>query len=120
MLPWTGEPTPFVSDASCCEAKKISVIISSLHGPESLERCVENCGQQNELSELRDRDRSSGRARQKSLSARHRFPGAVFRQMRRMIPQRKNYAVAQTDSPWLLFLDDCVEADRAGLAHNHG
>ena len=46
------------------EARKISVIIPSFRGPESLERCRRKRGQQDELSELRDRDRSNGRARQ--------------------------------------------------------
>ena len=46
------------------EPRKISVIIPSFHGPESLKECRRKLDQQNELPELRHCDRSSGRARQ--------------------------------------------------------
>ena len=92
------------------EAQKISVIIPSFRGPKSLERCVEslitgtnypNCeivivqvGEGNKIAKP-------------ATDFSHRilyFADAVNDSA------AKNYAVAHTDSPWILFLDDNVEA----------
>ena len=92
------------------EARKISVIIPSVRVPESLERCLESVvstttypnyeivivqtGERNKIAEA-------------GTDFSHRvlyFPDAMNDSA------AKNYAVAHTDSPWLLFLDDSVEA----------
>ena len=59
------------------EPRKISVIIPSSHGPESLKRVCRKIDQQNKLPELRHSYRPSGRARQ-SPRGWHRFSGAAF------------------------------------------
>ena len=89
------------------EPRKISVIIPSSHGPESLRRFVENLisktGYPNcdiVIVQVGDRD--------KACEA-----GADFRVLHfadaANASAAKNYVVQQTDSPWLLFLDDSVE-----------
>ena len=60
------------------EPRKISVIIPSFRGPESLERCRRKLDQQNKLSELRNCDRSSGRARQSPRGVPQISAGAAF------------------------------------------
>ena len=90
------------------EPRKISVIIPSSHGPESLKRCVESLISKTsypnynivivQLGE-RDRIREAGT----NFQVLH-FPDATNDSA------AKNYAVAQTDSPWILFLDDSVGA----------
>ena len=89
------------------EPRKISVIIPSSHGPESLRRFVENLisktGYPNcdiVIVQVGERD--------KACEA-----GADFRVLHfadaANASAAKNYVVQQTDSPWLLFLDDSVE-----------
>jgi GT2 family glycosyltransferase len=90
------------------EPRKISVIIPSSHGAESLKRCVESLISKTsypnydivivQLGE-RDKVREAG----EDFQVLH-FPDATNDSA------AKNYAVAQTDSPWILFLDDSVEA----------
>jgi len=89
------------------ETKRISVIIPSSHGPESLQRFVENLicktsypNYDIAIVQVAERDKV-------------REAGANFRLLH--LPDAanasaaKNYAVQQTDRPWLLFLDPGVE-----------
>ncbi len=89
------------------EAKKICVIISSFHGPESLDRCVESVVSKTSypnyeivIAKMGERDKVDE-------------AGTDFRVLHFAEAMNdsaaKNYAVAQTDSPWLLFLDEKVE-----------
>jgi GT2 family glycosyltransferase len=90
------------------EPRKISVIIPSFHSPESLKEFVENLIGKTSYPNYdivivqageRDRVHEGGT----DFQVLH-FPQAANDSA------AKNYAVAQTDSPWLLFLDDNVEA----------
>jgi GT2 family glycosyltransferase len=92
------------------EARKISVIIPSFRDRESLARCVEsvvsttsypNC----EIMIVRvgERDRIAEAATDFSHRVLY-FAGPVNDSA------AKNHGVAHTDSPWILFLDDTVEA----------
>ncbi len=90
------------------EPRKISVIIPSSHGPESLKRCVESLISKTSypnydivIVQLGDRDKVH--EARTDFQVLH-FPDATNDSA------AKNYAVAQTDSPWILFLDDSVEA----------
>jgi glycosyltransferase involved in cell wall biosynthesis len=92
------------------EARKISVIIPSFRGPESLERCLESVVSRTSYPNYEIVIVQPGERNQIAEAATdfsHRvlyFPDAVNN------CAAKNYAVAHTDSPWLLFLDDSVEA----------
>jgi GT2 family glycosyltransferase len=90
------------------EARRISVIIPRSHGPESLKRCVESLISKTSYPNYdivivqfgaRDKVREAGT----DFHVLH-FPDATNDSA------AKNHAVAQTDSPWILFLDDSVEA----------
>ena len=90
------------------EPRKISVIIPSSHSPESLMEFVENLISKTSYPNYdivivqageRDKVHEGGT----DFRVLH-FPQAANDSA------AKNYAVAQTDSPWLLFLDDNVEA----------
>jgi glycosyltransferase involved in cell wall biosynthesis len=92
------------------EAKKISVIIPSFRGPDSLERCVESVLSRTTypnyeivVVQMGERDKSAEAATDFSHRVLH-FADAVTDSA------AKNYAVAHTDSPWLLFLDENVGA----------
>jgi len=89
------------------EAKKICVIILSFRGSKSLERCVESVVSRTSypnyeivIAKMGERDKVHER-------------GTDFRVLHFAEAANdsgaKNYAVAQTDSPWLLFLDEKVE-----------
>ncbi len=89
------------------EAKKISVIIPSSHGPESLKRFLENVISKTSypnygivIVQVGDRDRVHEAGT--DFRVLH-FPDAAN------ASAAKNYVVQQTDSPWLLFLDIGVE-----------
>ena len=91
------------------EAKKISVIIPSSRGPESLERCVESVVSRTSypnyeivIAKMDERDKIAKAATDFSQRILY-FADAVNDSA------AKNYAVAHTDSPWLLFLDDNIE-----------
>jgi O-antigen biosynthesis protein len=88
------------------EARRISIIIWSCHGPESLERCVEmlkaQTSYQNYEIVIIQADKVPDTATRFSHRLLH-LSGAVHGST------AKNYAVEQTDSPWLLFLDDSIE-----------
>jgi glycosyltransferase involved in cell wall biosynthesis len=91
------------------EPKRISVIIWSRRGLESLKRCIESLTSRTrypnyEIVIVQD-DRSPGASDFSSPFPHHllRFPGepndsAV-----------KNFAVNQTNDPWILFLDESIE-----------
>jgi len=90
------------------EPRKISVIIPSSHDPESLKRRVESLISKTSYPNYdivivqfgeRDEVREAGT----DFQVLH-FPDATNDSA------AKNYAVAQTDSPWILFLDDSMEA----------
>jgi glycosyltransferase involved in cell wall biosynthesis len=90
------------------EPRKISIIIPSSHGPEPLKRCVESLVSKTSYPNYdivivqfgeRDKVREAGT----DFQVLH-FPDAANDSA------AKNYAVAQTDSPWILFLDDSVGA----------
>ena len=102
------------------EAKKISVIIPSFRGSGSLERCLEMLVSRTSypiyeivIIQMGERDKIAEAATNFPHHVLH-FADAANDSV------AKNYAVAQTDSPWLLFLDDKRGSDRPGLAHNHG
>jgi GT2 family glycosyltransferase len=89
------------------EQRKISVIIRSCRGPESLERCVEALTAQTSYPNYEI----------VIVQADDKFPELAARFAYRLLhlsgaahdSTAKNYAVEQTDSPWLLFLDDSME-----------
>ena len=92
------------------EAKKISVIIPSFRGPESLERCVESVVSRTSypnyeivIVKMGERDKNAAAATDFSHRVLY-FADAVNDSA------AKNYAVVHTDSPWILFLDDNIEA----------
>jgi GT2 family glycosyltransferase len=90
------------------EAKRISVIIRSCHGLESLERCIETLTAQTSYPNYEV----------VIVQADRKFPDIATRFSHRLLylsdatddSTAKNQAVEQTDSPWLLFLDDSIEA----------
>jgi glycosyltransferase involved in cell wall biosynthesis len=90
------------------EPRKISVIIRSSHGPESLKRLVENLVSKTsypsyDIVIVQFGERDNVREAGEDFQVLH-FPDATNDSA------AKNYAVAQTDSPWILFLDDSMEA----------
>jgi glycosyltransferase involved in cell wall biosynthesis len=92
------------------EAKKISVIIPTFRGPESLERCVESVVSRTSypnyeivIVQVGERDKIAKAATDFS----HRV---LYLTDAVNDSAAKNYAVAHTDSPWILFLGDNVEA----------
>jgi O-antigen biosynthesis protein len=92
------------------EAKKISVIVRSRHGLELLERCVESLTSRTsypsyEIVMVHD-DTFHGASAFSS-----RFPHRLLRFSGAPNDSAvKNFAVKQTDDPWILFLDDTIEA----------
>jgi glycosyltransferase involved in cell wall biosynthesis len=90
------------------EPRKISVIIPSSHGPESLkgflERLISKTSYPNyDIVIVQVGEHDQVHEAGTDFRVLH-FPDAANGSA------AKNYAVAQTDSPWLLFLDDNVEA----------
>jgi glycosyltransferase involved in cell wall biosynthesis len=89
------------------EPRKISVIIPSSHGPESLKRFVDNLISKTSypnydvvIVQVGDRDKAHEAGTDFRLL---HFPGVAN------AAAAKNYAVQQTENPWLLFLDAGVE-----------
>jgi glycosyltransferase involved in cell wall biosynthesis len=92
------------------EAKQISVIIPSFRGSSSLDRCLESLVSRTSypnyeiaIVQMGHRDKIAEAATNFSHRVLY-FADAVNDSA------AKNYAVAHTDSPWLLFLDANVEA----------
>ena len=89
------------------EARKISLIIRSCHGLESLERCIETLTAQTSYPNYEV----------VIVQTDKKFPEVATRFSHRLLylpgaaddSTAKNQAVEQTDSPWLLFLDDGIE-----------
>ena len=89
---------------------KISVIIPSFRGPESLERCLESVVGRTSYPNYEIVIVKMGE-RDKIVKAATDFSHRVLHLADAVNDcAAKNYAVAHTDSPWLLFLDDNIEA----------
>ena len=91
------------------EAKKISIIIPSFRDPESLGRCLESLVSSTsypnyEIVIVRIGERTEMPASVKDSPHRVLYFADATNES-----AAKNYAVAHTDSPWLLFLDDRVQ-----------
>ena len=91
-------------------ARKISIIIPSCHGAESLERCI---GSLTSLTSYPGYEIVIVQGNQKSPEAAvssSSFPGRLlYFSGATNGSAAKNVAVNQTESPWLLFLDDSIE-----------
>ena len=103
MLPWTGATHAFYVRRELLEPRKISVIIPSSHGPESLKEFVESLISKTsypnyEIVIVQVGERDKVHEAGTDFRVLH-FPDAANDSA------AKNYAVAHTDSPWLLFLD---------------
>ena len=92
------------------EARKISIVIPSFRGSSLLERCLESVASRTSypnyeivILQMGERDKIAEAATNVS----HRV---LYFEDALNDSAAKNYAVAHTDSPWLLFLDDDVEA----------
>src|SRR5882724_6710555 len=88
------------------KTRKISIIIQSHHGRKSLERCVESVTSKTTYPNYEiiivHGDEFTDAAAQFAYPLLHfSGPGNVS--------AAKNFAVNQTESPWLLFLDDVIE-----------
>ena len=86
------------------QAKKISIVISSRHDVEQLKRCVEIVSAKTnypnyEITVVQHDSGSFAHLPCRVIHASHQSNSTVL----------NNYAVQQTDSPWLLFLDPGVE-----------
>jgi O-antigen biosynthesis protein len=89
------------------EVGKISIILVNRHGPGSLQRCLDSVTSKTsywnyEIVVVRSDDSCSERAAGFS----HRLVSLTGTSNDSTL---KNFAATQTDSPWLLFLDDNVE-----------
>ena len=92
------------------EARKISVIIPSFRDPELLERCLQSVVTTTSYPNYEIVIVQKG-GRDKIAEAATRFPHRVLYFADGMNESAaRNYAVAHTHSPWLLFLEDSVEA----------
>ena len=96
------------------EARKISIIIPSFHDSESLERCIESLTSNTSYPNY---EILIVQGDTQSPSAHHYFSGLPHRLVRlpgaSNVSVLKNFAVTQTDGPWLLFLDDNIEVIEA-------
>jgi GT2 family glycosyltransferase len=96
------------------EARKISIIIPSCHDPESIERCIESLTSKTSYPNYEIFIVQGGT---QSPNADHYFSGLPHRVLRlpgtSNVSVLKNFAVKQTDGPWLLFLDDNIEVIEA-------
>jgi glycosyltransferase involved in cell wall biosynthesis len=92
------------------EARKISIVIPSFRGWKSLERCLESVVSRTSYPNYEIVIVQMGE-RDKIDEAATKFPHRVLYFADAVNDSAaKNYAVAHTDSPWLLFLDENVEA----------
>src|SRR5262249_34441600 len=92
------------------EAEKIAVIIPSFRGSGSLERCLETLVSRTSYPNYEIVIIQMGR-RDKIAEPATNFPHHVLHLADVSNDSvAKNYAVAHTDSPWLLFLDENVQA----------
>jgi glycosyltransferase involved in cell wall biosynthesis len=92
------------------EARKISIIIPSRHDSASLERCTESLTSKTSYPSY---EIFIVQGDTQSPSAHHYFSGLPHRLLRLSgasnLSVLKNFAVKETDGPWLLFLDDNIE-----------
>jgi GT2 family glycosyltransferase len=88
------------------EPRKISVIIRSCHGPESLERCVETLTAQTSYPNYEIVIVQDDKIPETATRFSHRL---LYLSEAVHDSAAKNYAVEQTDSPWLIFMDDSLE-----------
>jgi GT2 family glycosyltransferase len=92
------------------EARKISVIIPSVRGPDALRRCLKSVFNTTSYPNYEIVIIQMGE-RDKSAEAATDFPNRVLYLADTVNDSAaKNHAVAHSDSPWLLFLDENVEA----------
>jgi GT2 family glycosyltransferase len=92
------------------EARKISIVIPSFRGWKSLVRCLESVVSRTSYPNYEIVIVQMGE-RDKIDEAATKFPHRVLYFADAVNDSAaKNYAVAHTDSPWLLFLDENVEA----------
>jgi GT2 family glycosyltransferase len=92
------------------EARRISVIVPSCHGLESLERCLESLTDKTSYPSYEIVIIHGHRKSQEPVACLSRFPHRLLYFSSAFNDSAvKNFAVKQTDSPWLLFLDDTVE-----------
>ncbi len=92
------------------EAKTIAVIIPSFRGPESLERCVESVITRTNYPNYEIVIAQVGEGNKIAKAASDFSHRVLYFTDAANDSAAKNYAVAHTDSPWILFLDDNVEA----------
>ena len=92
------------------EAKNIAIVILNSQGNEVLERCLESLTTKTDYANYEILIIQGDTSSEASVHL-SRFPHRLLN----LAPgasesAAKNYAVSQTDAPWLLFLDDSVEA----------
>jgi O-antigen biosynthesis protein len=96
------------------EAGKISIIIPSCHDPDSIKRCIESLTSKTSYPNYEIFIVQGGT---QSPNADHYFSDLPHRLLRlpgtSNVSVLKNFAVKQTDGPWLLFLDDNIEVIEA-------
>jgi GT2 family glycosyltransferase len=88
------------------EPRKISVIIRSCRGPESLERCVGTLTAQTSYPNYEIVIVQDDKIPETATHFSHRL---LYLSEAVHDSAAKNYAVEQTDSPWLIFIDDSIE-----------
>jgi GT2 family glycosyltransferase len=92
------------------EPKKISIVIPNSHGDEVLERCVESLTTKTDYPNYEILIVQSDKTRGASAFV-SRFPHRLLHFSGAASDSAaKNYAATQSDAPWLLFLDDTIEA----------
>src|SRR6266568_2860656 len=95
-------------------SRPIGIIIPSFHDSESLERCIESLTSKTSYPNY---EILIVQGDTQSPSAHHYFSGLPHRLVRlpgaSNVSVLKNFAVTQTDGPWLLFLDDNIEVIEA-------
>ena len=92
------------------EAKKIAIVIFNCHGNEALERCLETLTTKTDYSNYEILIIQGDKSPEASVRL-SRFPHRLLN----LAPGTsdsavRNCAASQTDAPWLLFLDETVEA----------
>ena len=92
------------------EARKISVIIPSFRGSGSLKRCLESVVSRTSYPNYEIVIVQMGQPDKTAEAATNSSHRVLYFADAANDSAAKNYAVAHTDSPWLLFLDDKVEA----------
>jgi glycosyltransferase involved in cell wall biosynthesis len=92
------------------EARKISMIIPSVGASGSLKRCLESVVSRTSYPNYEIVIVQMGQPDKTAEAARNSSHHVLYFTDAANDSAAKNYAVAHTDSPWLLFLDDKVEA----------